>query len=93
MVTKPFIERECNGGIQKIFRFENGYGASVVQHYFSYGHEQGLFELAVISFTSDSENSSWDLDYSTPITDDVIGHLSVSDYEDVLEQIKQLPKP
>ena len=26
----PMLEREANGGVQKIYKFDNGYGASVI---------------------------------------------------------------
>jgi len=34
--------REVNGGVQKIYRYKNNYGASVVRHSFSYGNKEGL---------------------------------------------------
>ena len=34
-----------NGGVQHVYSFSNGYGASVVKHDFSYGGKQGLWEL------------------------------------------------
>lgn len=81
-------EHGCNGGVQYIFRFENNYGASVVRHYFSYGHEQGLWELAVVRFYDDSMR--FDIDYDTPITDDVLGYLNEEEICNVLRQIKEL---
>jgi hypothetical protein len=71
---------------QEIHRFDNGYGASVIQKSFSYGAAKGLFELAVIKFTGDD----WNLDYSTPITNDVIGHLTESSVLELLSRIKKL---
>ena len=35
-----------NGGIQKVYKFPNGYGASVIQHRGSYGYQKGLWEVA-----------------------------------------------
>lgn len=64
------------------FRFDNGYGASVIKHYGSYGYEEDLFELAVL----DEEG----LCYTTPITNDVIGHLTNEQVLDYLEKIKNL---
>ena len=85
-MKKPTSERTVNGGIQKLYFFENGYGASVVRHSFSYGRESGLWELAVIK----GSEKSWSLDYDTPVTDDVIGYLSDEDVEELLEEIEGL---
>jgi hypothetical protein len=82
-----FLERDLYGGKQKIFKFNNGYGASVVRHMGSYGSEQGLWELAVIRFLSKGE---WDLCYSTPITNDVIGYLTWEEIEELLKKIEGL---
>jgi hypothetical protein len=78
---------DINGGIQYIFRFNNMYGASVVRHDFSYGHEQGLWELAVISYLP---NDAWDICYTTPLTNDVLGRLTEIAVIDTLQKIKDL---
>lgn len=77
------------------FYFENGYGASVIKHYGSYGYKQDLFELAVLKFHSEDEEGigiggDWDLCYDTPITKDVIGYLTNDEVLELLEKIKQL---
>lgn len=59
---------------QWLYRFPNGYGASVVMGTYTYGGPDGLFELAVIRFES-PDSDKWDIDYGTPVTDDVIGWL------------------
>ena len=69
------------------FRFKNGYGASVIKHYGSYGYEDDLFELAVIKF---NKGNNWELCYTTPITSDVIGHLSNNDVLRYLLKIQRL---
>jgi hypothetical protein len=69
-------------GIQARMVFENGYGASVVKHNFSYGGKDGLYELAVIKGD--------DICYSTPITTDVEGYLSEDEVSDLLKRIQEL---
>lgn len=66
------------------YRFQNGYGASIVWNPASYGHEEYLFELAVLD-----END--DLCYDTPVTSDVIGGLDFFGVVEKLEEIKALP--
>ena len=75
-------------GIQYMFRFENNYGASVVKHFGSYGHEDDLWELAVIKF--DAETGEWNLIYDTEITDDVLGCQTDEETRDLLKRIKEL---
>ena len=79
---------ETNGtifnGVQKVYKFPNGYGASVIKHDHSYGGSEGLWELAVLG--TDGE-----LTYETPITSDVIGWLTDEDVDGLLSQINELP--
>jgi hypothetical protein len=82
-----YLERSLNGGSQVLHKFENGFGASVVQHEFSYGADEGLFELGVIKFENEDE---WHLNYSTSVTDDVLGYLTEEDVQDLLTKIEQL---
>ena len=78
-------EHKRNLGVQKIYHFPNGYGASVVRNPFSYGGEMGLWEIAVLD---EYDN----LTYETPITDDVIGYLNDDEVIEVLNKIKELEK-
>jgi hypothetical protein len=71
-----------NNGVRHIYKFDNGYGASVIKHDYSYGGRDGLWEIAVL------END--ELCYTTPITEDVIGHLSWENVENYLQKIKEL---
>uniref|UniRef100_A0AAU6VYQ9 Uncharacterized protein n=2 Tax=unclassified bacterial viruses TaxID=12333 RepID=A0AAU6VYQ9_9VIRU len=88
------LDRLLNGGTQVVHKFDNGYGASVIRSGqiagfgTSYGYEDGLFELAVLEFPYGDEQYS--LTYSTPITDDVLGHLTEEDVIAVLAQIEAL---
>ena len=77
VTVKPLLD-----GIQKLYKFPNGYGASVIRHKGSYGYSKGLWELAVL-FEDE-------LCYDTPITDDVLGYLRWEDVENYLKEIKEL---
>ena len=74
-------------GYQYLFKFPNGHGASVVKHRGSYGSDEDLWELAVVGFV---DNGRWGLDYTTPITDDVLGWLTDDDVRNYLKQIEEL---
>ena len=76
-----------NNGVQHRYKFNNGYGASVVKHDFSYGGKNGLWELAVLDFTVDKSGA---ITYHTPITQDVVGHLAWNNVESILQEIKEL---
>ena len=68
---------------QTIYKFPNGYGASVIKlNYIYFG-----IEIAVLRF---DENGNWGIDYSTPITNDVIGGLNRKERDYVLQQIFDL---
>lgn len=86
--NKPTEEKPhpVSPGVQKLWRFDNGYGASVVKFPHSYGYDKGLWELAVIKYSEDD----FELTYDTPITDDVIGNLSESDVVKILKKIEKL---
>jgi hypothetical protein len=79
---KPQEINEVLGGHQRLYSFDNGYGASVIQHEMSYGGTRGFWELAVLK--------GEELCYTTPITSDVIGHQTVEEIELLLQQIKEL---
>ena len=77
------------GGTQRLYRFANGYGASVVQTPFSYGGGDGQWELAVIRYEAE-DSEEFSIDYETEITDDVLGHLSEDEVDELLERIEAL---
>ena len=77
-----------SGAIQKVYRFKNNYGASVVKGEHTYGGNEGLWELAVIVFDT---SGGFNLCYTTPITQDVEGHLSDDAVEELLTKIEALP--
>ena len=81
------VEEKCWRGVdfvQARVDFENGYGASVVKGYGTYGVEEGLYELAV--------THNGELCYDSGLTDDVVGWLSPNDVTEWLEKIEKLPK-
>lgn len=84
VARKPFLN-----GIRYLFRFENGYGASVIKNAFSYGSKQDLWELAVIKYRNDR---SYRLCYDTEITGDVEGCLTNDDVLELLHRIKDLSR-
>ena len=78
-----FISYEELNGVGGKIVFDNGYGASVVRHEYSYGGKKGQYELAIL----DKEG---ELTYDTPITSDVMGYLSPKDVTEILIQIQDL---
>ena len=78
-----------HGGVQYLFKFENGYGASVIKDEVSYGHNHDLWELAVIKFDNECD-SDFNLCYETPITDYVEGCLTDKEVRSLLRRIKEL---
>lgn len=83
-----FVDTDSPEGIQAKVFFDNGYGASIIKNAISYGHEQGLYELAVLEGNESKSN----ICYDTPITDDVLGHLNATDVAESLIAISELPK-
>ena len=77
--TMTLAERPELGGLQKIFEFPNGYGASVVIHDFSYGLELALLD------------KDHNIIQHPEITDDVAGFLNIDSCNDLLEKIARLP--
>lgn len=62
---------------QHIYNFPNGYKASVIP-------DNGRWEMAVL-------DSDGNLDYSTPVTGDVLRHLSGSELLAALNELASLP--
>lgn len=81
MVEK--VDMPDHNGYQLLYKFDNGYGASVVKHDFSYGGKKGLYEIAVL-------DNDGHLCYDTPITSDVIGYLTMGEAEKILINISHL---
>lgn len=75
-------------GVQAKTFFENGYGASVIRTSFSYGGNEGLYELAVLKGTAKSST----LCYATPVTENAEGYLKEADVTRLLGEISALPE-
>jgi len=82
--TAPSAIRLNKERISFVFYFDNGYGASVIPD--GYGIEESPYELAVLS----RQYTGWDLCYTSPITDDVVGWLDASAVDLLLERIRNL---
>ena len=85
---KTFNDLEFKQDIQRGLNaarimFDNGYGASVVVGPYTYGGEDGLYELGVLG-------KDGKLTYDTPITEDVEGYLSEEGLTQLLKQIQNL---
>ena len=89
LVTKSIKPHMSGEGIHKLYFFDNGYGASVLNGRGSYGGQQGLWELAVLYDIRESLDD-YALCYSTEVTDDVKGHLSEQEVEQLLVEIDSL---
>lgn len=92
IVDRPHpIVQERGGGDdwQWLFRFSNGYGASVVWSPIVTMMRTPGLELVVIKFNGDGD-TDWDITYGTPITDDVINGLDSSGVEEILSRIESL---
>lgn len=77
------LKNEIMNGKRTRIQFENGWGASVVSHNFSYGGGEGLYELAVL-FEDE-------IHYDNPVAGgDVRGYLTEEEVTDLLIQIQKL---
>lgn len=83
---KKYIKEQNDLGYpQTIYKFPNGYGASVIK----FNHVYFGIEIAVLIF---DEDGNFSIDYGTPLTNDVIGGLNEESRDSVLQQIFELEK-
>lgn len=78
-----FKDLSDGSGIYYRTMFENGFGVSVIRHKYSYGGQDGLYELAIL-------DTNGEITYDTPITDDVIGCLTEEGVTALLAEIQLL---
>jgi hypothetical protein len=92
-----FKEHPAGDGFHGKIFFDNGYGVSVVRFkpplglfpdisYFSYTNNDDEWELAVLF----GNENLWEITYNTPITDNVIGHLSSDGVTDIMKKVQEL---
>ena len=89
---KNFVERKdrpnllnpLEGGVRYVFHFPNGYGASVIKFFGSYGYDDDLWELALLKETSEGK---WELEYTELVGFDVLGHLTDEEVNKYLKRI------
>lgn len=85
-------------GIHYLFRFPNGYGASVIKIFGSYGWDNNHWELACIMWRTDDTNDIIDPDEQYILTYpyeimqgcDVLGDLSSREVRKILHKIMKL---
>lgn len=71
------------GGVRATMTFDNGYGVSVIKTPYSYGGDKGLYEMAILGLDGD-------IVYDTPITNDVLGHLTEDDVSHYMVKVQKL---
>ncbi len=82
--------RNIRDSRQILMRFPNNYGASIIQGPYTYGGDQGLYEVAVVHFPSCEDE--YIIDYDNPVSNgDVLGYLSIPEVHDTLRRIINLP--
>lgn len=75
--------RHFTVGSQALMTFENGYGVSVINGDGAYVSSPDEWEVAVMH--------NGRVCCSTPITDDVLGHLTVDEVNEVMQKVQELP--
>ena len=93
----PTLERAQYGGVQRLYRFANGYGASVIRHEFSMGVDEGLWEACLIRFDGSNIEEFILLDDddsdATGLPSGVMGYLSDGAVDEWLVVIEGLADP
>ena len=81
---RPNLLEPIEGGMQYVFHFPNGYGASVIKFFGSYGYEDDLWELALLKETPEGK---WELEYTELVGFDALGHLTDEKVNEYLKRI------
>ena len=80
--SKQIEKHDKFDGFRYVIVLNNGFGASVIKHRYSYGIDENLFELAVL-------DKDQQLCYDSPITCDVLGYLTEDEVVDICKQINE----
>lgn len=72
-------------GVHAVKMFDNGYGVSVLLGSMFYSNGHTTYEVAIL-------NSDGSIAYDTPITDDVLGHRTIEEVDDIMRQVQELEK-
>lgn len=73
---------------QWIFKFDNGYGASIIKRFCSFGFDNDLFELGTLAW--DGETRMLTRIYALDNEDDIFGRLTNEEVMDLLYKIKNI---
>lgn len=87
IMIKPWTRDYMNGGGITVF-FNNGYAMDIALHDGSYGQQDGLFEIAIMTHT---DCTLEDITYDTPITSDILGWQSIEDCAECARSVRALP--
>lgn len=93
-MREPDYERPVGDGVQKIYRFANGYGAIVARNQYTYGGASGLWEVTLIYFRSDNIldfEVDFDVNLSkcNKITETTMGYLTEGKVDIILDEIEK----
>ena len=77
-----------NAGFEKqwIYRFKNGYGASIIKGRYAYGNKFFPYELMVIKFDENGCSEQVEV----PFAPDTKGYLRIEDIKEHLNKIKNI---
>ena len=87
ILPEVFAYMDGRPGVQSLYYYNNGWGASVINHMGSYGNELGVIQ-------HNRATNTWHLYQDSPITASgggVIGYLNTKRLNETLALIKALP--
>ncbi len=80
-------EKLFNIKTKRLYKFDNGYGVSIIQGYGAYGDvEEDTYEAAIVKFDA---TNNFELVYDTPFTDDVLEYLTVQEVNELIQSVKE----